>query len=44
MSPESINIKRWEDLLLFIALSLEIVRIEDWDNKQASCSSLQVLM
>ena len=29
MSPESINIKRQKDLLLFIALSLEIVRIEN---------------
>ena len=42
MSPESINIERY--LLLFIALSLEIVRTENWDNKQASWSSLQVPM
>ena len=40
MSRESIN----KYILLFIALSLEIVRKENWDNKQVSRSSLQVLM
>ena len=29
MSPESINIKRLKDSLLYIALSLGIVRIEN---------------